>query len=116
MQEFFHFLEVLASGLIGLAALFIILLALPKSKLRSLLLEVLGWGGAAVSAVGLVSPVDIIPDVIPIAGQLDDIGYLILGILSALVAYFERKKRLDKDSISIQVRENSRNGRSVDFE
>lgn len=97
MESFFHFLEVLIMAIAGLIGLFIILLALPKSKLRTIMLEILGWGGATVSTIGFFSPVDLIPDVIPVLGELDDIGYIVLGLLFALTAYYQRKKRLKED-------------------
>lgn len=96
MQSFFHFLEVLVIGIAVLIGLFIVLLALPESKLRAVALEALGWGGAAISTVGIISPIDLIPDVIPVVGQLDDIGYIVFGFISALTAYFLRKKRLNE--------------------
>jgi uncharacterized membrane protein YkvA (DUF1232 family) len=39
---------------------------------------------AAVGAAYLISPIDAIPGVIPVAGQLDDLAVLLLGIRQAL--------------------------------
>jgi len=76
-----------------LGALFLILLALPKSHLRSVFLEICGWAGATTSAVALVSPVDMIPEVVFPLGFVDDLGYLIVGILCAIFAYHQRTHR-----------------------
>lgn len=76
-----------------LGALFLILLALPKSHLRSVFLEICGWLGAGTSAVAVVSPVDMIPEVLFPVGMLDDVAYLVVGILCALFAYRQRINR-----------------------
>jgi hypothetical protein len=93
MDAFFSFLKVAVIGLFALMALFLILFALPKSPLRSLVLEVIGWTGAGLSTAALVSPLDLIPDVIPIVGWGDDVAYALAAIGCALLGYSQRRRR-----------------------
>jgi hypothetical protein len=93
MDAFFSFLKVAVIGLFALMALFLILFALPKSPLRSLVLEVLGWTGAGLSTAALVSPLDLIPDVIPIVGWGDDVAYILAAVGCALLGYSQRRRR-----------------------
>lgn len=72
---------------------FIILLSLPKSRLRSILLEFFGWATATASAASIISPIDPIPDFIPVLGQLDDVGMLVTGLVAAGFAMAQRAKR-----------------------
>lgn len=52
------------------------------SKPRKTLWNRLGWKGLAViGIVYLLMPVDLIPDVIPLIGQVDDLG-VIVGLLT----------------------------------
>lgn len=60
---------------------FMILLSMPKSMLRSVLLETLGWLGAALAALYVVSLIDMIPDFIPVAGFIDDVGAIVGALL-----------------------------------
>jgi uncharacterized membrane protein YkvA (DUF1232 family) len=93
MDAFFQFLQALVIGFVVVVVVFLILMALPKSRLRDFIMEVLGWTTTATSAVSVISPLDPIPDFIPLAGQLDDVGMLAIGIVSALFAWRMRKHR-----------------------
>ena len=70
----------------GQAAVFItllILLALPQSNLRRLFLRVistLSILSAMAMLVYAVSPIDLVPDGIPVVGLLDDLVALLLGL------------------------------------
>jgi uncharacterized membrane protein YkvA (DUF1232 family) len=70
----------------GLLLAFLICVSLPQSKLREVLMPVIGWGLALFCGVYVISPLDIIPDVIPVAGWIDDAGAIAVGIGSALAA------------------------------
>lgn len=93
MEQFWEFLKVavVVAGVV-IVVLFV-LLSLPKSKLRSYLLEVMGWGSTAVAATSIVSPVDLIPDFIPVLGQVDDISAAVVGLASLIMAIYQRRQR-----------------------
>ena len=76
-----------------LVALLMILLAMPNSRLRSAVMEILGWTVSAGSAALLISPIDLVPIFVPVLGQVDDVGYIIAGIGGALLAYRQRQQR-----------------------
>ena len=97
MEAFISFLKVLVLGVFLLGALFLVLLALPQSKLRCVLLEILGWTGGVAATSLVVSPVDVIPDVIPVAGQIDDILYVVLAIGAFWTAWQQRMQRQKAD-------------------
>ncbi len=66
---------------------FLILLAMPKSELRSVLMPIVGWAMAVFCGLYVVSPVDIIPEALlgPI-GVVDDIAAIFAGISAAKMA------------------------------
>lgn len=101
MSEFFSFLKVFVgcSTLLFLAML--ILLALPQSKLRTVGLELVKYAVAAELVLLIPSPVDVVPDVVPGIGWLDDIGYIVAAIASLRSGLGERKKRLIYDEIEM---------------
>jgi hypothetical protein len=74
-------------GCCGLLALFMILLALPQSRLRYYVLRGLGivfFTITGLIALYIVSPLDVLPDVIPLLGQIDDGGALVGAIITGL--------------------------------
>lgn len=91
MEQFGELLKISCFGCCGLLALFMILLALPQSRLRYYVLRVLGivfFTFTGLLALYILSPLDVVPDVIPVLGQIDDggalIGALITGLSGAL--------------------------------
>jgi uncharacterized protein DUF1232 len=88
--------EVLKIAILCMTGLLIalgMLLALPRSQLRSFLILALGWGGVAANGVLAVSPLDAIPDFVPLLGQCDDFFYLAALVLCALLIRRERRLR-----------------------
>jgi hypothetical protein len=93
MTAFWHFMTVLVvvSGVLVLG--FLVLLSLPKSQLRSYILEMVGWGTTAAAGLSVLSLIDPIPDFIPVLGQLDDVGAIFAGIAALLTAIYQRHRR-----------------------
>lgn len=66
---------------------FLVLLAMPKSELRSVLMPIIGWAMAIFCGIYAISPVDIVPEaVLGPFGLVDDIGAVIAGISAAKAA------------------------------
>ncbi len=93
MSEFFSFLKVFAiCGTVFFVAT-TVLLSLPQSKLRSVGMEMSKWALVCGLLLMVPSPVDVLPDVVPGIGWLDDIGYILGAIGAAKGAMNERKRR-----------------------
>lgn len=72
---------------------FLILLSLPRSRLRAVMLEVVSWISMGLSAFYVCSPVDLIPDPIPVIGVCDDAVVGAGGFFSLLTAIRSRRER-----------------------
>lgn len=93
MESFFSFLKVFVVSGSLLFLVMLVLVSLPQSKLRCVGLELAKWALCAGLALLTVSPVDVIPDVVPVAGWLDDIGYIVAAVAAARSAMADGKKR-----------------------
>lgn len=87
MSDFMALLQVLALCGFLLVLAFLILLALPQSKLRAVLMPIVGWSLAIFCGIYCLSPVDIIPEaMLGPFGLLDDGVALFGGIAAAMAA------------------------------
>ena len=94
MEAFFSFLKVATIGIFALIALVLVLLAIPQTRLKSTLTECLAWCGF-LGASGLVaSSVDLIPDMLPVIGWTDDLGYALLALVCGYIGWNQRRRRL----------------------
>jgi uncharacterized membrane protein YkvA (DUF1232 family) len=102
VDAFFSFLKVATIGIFALMALVLVLLAIPQTRLKSTLTEILAWFGF-LGASGLVaSPVDLIPDFLPVIGWFDDIGYALLALVCGYIGWNLRRRRLTGEPSSRQ--------------
>ena len=103
MDAFFSFLKVATISIFALIALVLVLLAIPQTRLKSTLTEFLAWCGF-LGASGLVaSPVDLIPDILPVIGWTDDLGYALLALVCGYIGWTQRRRRLTGEPPSRQV-------------
>jgi uncharacterized membrane protein YkvA (DUF1232 family) len=77
-------------GILALATL--VLIAMPQSKLREFLMPIVAGLFAVGCGVYVISPLDIVPDVIPVIGWIDDAGAAVLGIGAAMAALTAKKR------------------------
>jgi hypothetical protein len=96
MSEFFGFLSTFMWCLTIFGIASVVSLSLPKSRLRTVLSEFLGYGAMGLCALYAISPVDLFPEAFfgPI-GYIDDIGAVVGGFLafqSAMKARHERQE------------------------
>ena len=86
MSEIFSTIRLMAVLAGGLVLALLILLSLPQSKLKEIVQPFVGWAIAALSVGLILSPIDPIPDVIPVLGWCDDLVALVVAIASAKAA------------------------------
>lgn len=95
MTEFFSLIKivVMCGTVMFLACM--VLLSLPQCRLRAVGMEVSKWAMAVGLALLVPSPIDLVPDVVPGIGWVDDLGYVAGAIWAAKSALNDRKKRID---------------------
>jgi hypothetical protein len=72
---------------------FFVLLAMPKSELRTFLKPIVGWAMAVICAIYAISPIDIVPEAfLGPFGLIDDIGAVVMAIASARMAINAKKE------------------------
>lgn len=100
MDRFWEFAQILVVVGAVLLGLVLILLALPGSRFRKVLSTVF-FSIAGLLGVYIVSPLDLIPDLIPVLGQVDDVLASVLAVISAisgLLFYINNRQSLpDRD-------------------
>lgn len=99
LDAFFSFLKVVTIGIFALIALVLVLLAIPQTRFKSTLTEFLAWCGFLGASGLVVSPIDLIPDVIPVIGWADDAGYALLALGCAYIGWKQRQRRLTTDPV-----------------
>ncbi len=64
-----------------------VLLAMPKSELRTFLMPIVGWTFAIFAGAYCLSPIDVVPEIVagPI-GLIDDVAVAIAGYAAAKAA------------------------------
>lgn len=87
MSDFLAFARLLAMIGGGLIFALIVSLSLPQSRLKEIVMPILGFGVSAASAVYCLSPIDLLPEIVlgPF-GLADDAIALVIGVASAFAA------------------------------
>lgn len=95
MEEFWSFIKVILIVNGALVALFLILISLPHSRLGQIFFKIFGilnYIIAGLLIISVINPVDLIPDVIPVLGQTDDVAGIVGIIIDGILGYISLKK------------------------
>jgi uncharacterized membrane protein YkvA (DUF1232 family) len=85
-------LLVMLGGLILIT--FMVLLSLPQSKLREIVMPFVAWGFVALCTIYVISPLDVLPEgFLGPFGLVDDFGAAVLGVTTALATINARKQK-----------------------
>ncbi len=98
MYQFWEFAKLFLIINGTLFALFIILLSIPQSKLRIILFKIFGitaYCTTGLILVYIISPLDLLPDIIPVIGQMDDAAGIITAIFTGLTGWLSFKKSIE---------------------
>jgi len=102
MGEFWGFLKILIGftcvSFTLMVITFLVVSALPASKFRGLFFGVFSkfmWAVVVLMIIYIVSPVDLIPDVIPVVGQVDDSAAAIKAVLAGIAAIISAALKSD---------------------
>jgi len=103
VDAFFSFLKVALIGIFALIALVLVLIAIPQTRFKSTLRELLAWFGFLGASGLVVSPVDLIPDFLPVIGWTDDLGYALLALVCGYIGWNQRRRRLTSQPAGRQL-------------
>jgi uncharacterized membrane protein YkvA (DUF1232 family) len=99
MEHFWEFAKLLL--IVGgvLLGLMLVLLAIPGSRLPRVFATIF-FAIAGLLGLYVISPLDLIPDIIPVLGQIDDLLASVLAIVSAIggvLFYLNGRKSLPEE-------------------
>lgn len=103
METILNFLKFIAILTAVLIVIFLILLSLPNSKLRqsiSRIYAIVAFIISILSVFYIISPIDFVPDMIPVAGQGDDVVAAISALATAITGYVSWQKSKEKITIT----------------
>ena len=93
MSGFFETIQMLTQCATVFAVVFVILIAMPQSKLRSICVELMKYVFAGLCCLLIMSPIDIVPDFLVGPGQIDDLGYIVAAILAVRSGINDHQQR-----------------------
>jgi uncharacterized membrane protein YkvA (DUF1232 family) len=109
MESFWEYAKIALIVGAALTAIVLILLVLPGSRLRKAFSK-LFFIIAGILGVYIVSPMDFIPDIVPVLGQLDDVLATVLAIVNGIAGIL---LYLNGRSPSPELRDPGKNDLSV---
>jgi len=103
METILNFLKFIAILTAVLIVIFLILLSLPNSKLCQSISKIYSIFAFAISILSvfyIISPIDFVPDIIPVAGQGDDVMAAISALTTAITGYVSYQKSKEKITVT----------------
>ena len=88
-----HLLEVMVVAFTLVVITFLVLLALPNCKIRQLLMHFVAWLFVVACALYVVSPLDLMPEILGPFGVVDDFAAVVAGVSTAMVTMRAQRQK-----------------------